>query len=635
MAGDRGQRLIQEIDFSKGLVLGYSNREHEIPEGFCTTADNFVMNQDGSLAPRPSLHVWNPHSISGQPDTPLWNQPGTSEYYVSCYKPTGSTFNLRRHLYLPGFTGASTVLTLAGTQALAGVTTNPEHLANTLVGSGASYGSITIIPFVVPGHFTSSPPAAGVSEVGVSAPVQLVRSDNNTTINLYDVNGHFVNTEGLADPDPTTGVFVRLLALSWKGRIFVIGGTRVSFSAPGQPTTFAAASGGGFFNLDTSSQVVGAFILQDVLYIATREELFSFSFSTDPTRDGQLRPFASIGCLGAAEYDNVGYIAVREGLYRIISGQLAPTFIPSSESFMSFQTMGLAREGVATVKTEIPRHCSISKIGDQLILGGIGVNALPVDSNPRVLIFSTSTEAWTSWSGHENASLSVKTVNQWFNTMVPLVKVPNEGYGDSLYWGSCIRTRTQNTGARERCFIVINRSEFAIDEGSLSAIKYTRYYDRAGVAGDGTGGTAQYIHSTMETGFLTFQDPLSWKRLHRVWITGKFMYNIIPFGGGITKDATQVELIAFTPPSDEYTVVSYPEVSSFDRITPDAFDISPDQIKFAGQLRFMFFSIRYEFFPNASGSPDPVLDTAQSNMNIALSKMFVDLTVYNQANKAF
>lgn len=629
MAGDRGSRLIQEIDFSKGLVLGYSNREHEIPDGFLTKCDNFIMNQDGSLGLRPSLHLWAPQDHPGVGGTDLWDQPSSVTQGISC-SDTGAAKALYRSTISRDLAIIFAGLTPTGTQVIGATTVNNDHLPNTIVGTAGSYGDVVITPFGIPGYFTATPPPTNVSEVGVSVPLQLASTTTANSINLYDVNGHFFVSEALSDPDTGFGVFARLNAIGWKGRIFVVAGTRVSYSAPGQPTVFAAASGGGFFNLDTSSQSVGAFVLQDVLYIATRNELFAFTFSTDPSRDGQLRPFAKINGLGAAEYDNIGYIAVREGLYRIISGQLAPTFIPSSESFMSFQTVGLAKQGVATERTEIPRHCSISKVGDQLILGGIGVSAMPADSNPKCFVFSTSTEAWLTWSGHDDTNYAVPRVQQWFNTPGPLFKV-DTSYGDSLYWGASIRTRTRNMAARQRSVIVLGRSDFTIDETTADNFPAPRYYDVAGADFSGLNGTFQYIHCEAETGYLTFQDPLSWKKLHRMWVTGKFMYN----DGLDDLDFTEFEVRTFLGPNDQYNLVYYINQISDERMLLSQFDISPNMMNFLGPMRFLFVSFRFEFFPFAAGSPDPTLDTSQTHLNIALSKMYADLTIYNQTQKAF
>jgi hypothetical protein len=550
-------------------------------------------------------------------------------------------------LHESGFTSASAgfLFTPTGTQTVEiGTTPLP---AFTVFGLGSSFGSTVVAPFAIPcgGGFglPGNPPPTDVPRT-VRTPLQAIvitgsgtGGGQRTPLNLFAINGHTVQFEGmedLADEDLTNGaVFVRLIALTVKGRIFLIAGTRISYSAPGQPGVFAASSGGGFIDIDDSSQIVGAFVLQDVIYIATRRQLFSLSFSEDPSRDGQLRPVAAIKARGAWEYENVGYIAVREGLYRVIQGQLEPTFVPSTDPDMSYPTYGLTggpgigggdpHPGASILA--VPRHCTIAKVGPNIILGGVG-KSTDVEDQIRALVYNIDLDAWTTWTANTlTGANGNQRASSFLNMTTPLVELPSRPHQSSKkYWAATIKDRVSTMALRFRSFILEGNLDTLV--GIPPARMFPRLRDTLGTETNPTRNT-RTIHCHLITPWLNLNSPLTHKRLHRLWFTGKFA----SFPDRTNKSFTTHDFTTFfyNGPNTDLAEVAY-NAALVDSEDADPYDRTPSQVTLMGSARFESIAFRVtEQIQNV----DDDWSEGQQFMNRALDKIYVDATVYNTTNK--
>jgi len=586
-------REVHQMTFENGLILGYSQREHEVPEGYVVRARNVIMQEDGSYTPRPGTMVTEANGWGVGAADVDWDQAITSRHRVLLEQDDS--------FHVAGRTNATHVAApLGGTTIPPGSTS--FWVQYMIVGEAATYGTTTVVPVARPTYNNVSDPAGGPAP-GRLAVVHALYFDSSTTVptavgngNLYDINGHFIVQEPVQfQQSPGDAVFARMVAITWKSRIFIIAGTRVTYSAAGNPTSYSAANGGGFFNLDTDSQAVGAFVLEDNLYILTRRELFSFNYGSNPSVDGQLRTLAKINGLGAAEYDNVGYLAVREGMFRVLDGQIQPTLVPSSESHMSFQTEGWPEipvlDGVTDFpdRIEVPVHCTISKVGSQILLSGIGTNLVDFgdDTTPDCFVFNTKMEAWTTWGANSSGSSGQ---SRWFNLLTPLIRTDvQEQWGSEQYVGTNIQNRYSNLSTRKRSFIVVN-VEDASSGPQPGGQQIARWFDTYVNPGETEYTFRSGFNPEIITGYFAFEDPLSFKRLHRAWMTGRFKPQAT--GAGDDQDFTTVVARIYTGPDTDIQVANWAEKTSITRATPDLFDISPRMIKFFGNLRFMYIGFR-------------------------------------------
>ncbi len=380
-------RGVQEIDITKGLITGFRGRESSVPDGYCTRLLNVVPRNDGSYAARPPFLTAPAFNGNADEDGSVFASVAVGTFSdggVLSINDAFAGFNVLR-VIRTGFT----------TQTLA--TSDRRHYGN-----AAHYGNVSVVPYIlyVGGDRTNA-------KVGA-----LVVTFNPTlltmTVTASDLTATFGHAAYVYRDHPVLEEFSaygRSFALSWKGRTFILAGSALTYSAPLQPGVFTAAAGGGFIPLDTTSPITGAFVLQDVMYIATESELFAMTYNTDPGRDRNIRTHTKVAIFGAAEYDNIGYFACSQGLYRIVAGQLVATFIPSDQNYANARLTGDTGSQIYPLgqdSVDIPRVASVSKIGDSILIAGLSFNpdkrfGQPVGAEFVYPVFNTSTETWTEW----------------------------------------------------------------------------------------------------------------------------------------------------------------------------------------------------------------------------------------------
>lgn len=706
----RKERIIAELDVSKGLMLGYFYNEQEMPEGHTSILKNLYFNRDTSLSLRPSFHTFG----DGCQIAPIGEDPPSIRPVQMYFPLTSNLYIVRfadsnaplRGIYAhslmdnandPGWLFDSPVLAtfdVVGTQTIPPVNA-PTNAINSVFSLGAQWSNHVVAGFFSPATtFETSSIRASRVDIprAFSSPVQVVcyrddqEANNCQVFNLFDINGHVIQAESLSFDYSDLSAFhsfARIVTLAHKNRIFCIAGNRLSYTAIGNPRQWTAAGGGGFLQLDTQSQIVGAFILQDVMYIATRQELFTLTFEADPGRDGTIRRIAKLEARGAAEYDGVGYIAVEHGMYQIVNGQLVETFVPSlnpgtSYDFFTDQiTRGDGRTTSENIDTtvSVPLHCSISKIGSNIILGGVG-DSLTLHDLPSIntFIYNIDVDAWSTWEDDPGEFSPLRTTT-------PLIRINLGGiHGSGVYWGSGAHGRQEPMSERLRSAIVLQAKDVLTGTGTSRF--YPRPVDSHSVQSSTTGAytpmSEWFSYSgRVFFGYHHFGAPLSQKRLHRLWVQA------FDIPTGTTVDDVESRLttrVAFisTPqeyygPFTDFNVLQVGAWGQFDntdelpgvddvrgRPGRDRSENSIRQIGLAegrymlvngsrqifvqgGQVRFellgvllqmrsLNFDVRYFDFISGDYSIDDELDFETRYFNMTLGHVFVDMTILGETN---
>ena len=519
-------RGIHEIDISQGLITGYRGRETDVPPGFLTHALNVMPRPDGTYAMRPGFR-FGPSYNTPSGHTGATHLAGAvvgtfvdGGILTVMIDPTTNDIVVHR----PGFTDVTN--------------TAPDGNDYFHWGNAAHYGNESIIPVIQYEDVNGATPTVQFLRV-----VYTPGAPGTMTAVLTDLTA-LLSHQAYVYKNSVSGVsrYGRVFAIAFKGRTFIFAGTQISYSAPLQPSVFTVASGGGNIPLDTEAPITGAFLLADVMYIATEAELFAMTYSTDPGRDRNLRVHTKMRIYGAAEYDNVGYLAVPQGLVRIVSNQIVPTFIPSDQNFSGPNLTMLTESEIddtihpfETSSLPVPKICGIHKIGDLILLAGIDPVSTAIDSGTdfRYPVFSITTETWVEWD----------TPITWPGTSMggifaPVNALAIDHVPIKTYYLQVFDTHWAGPGNRaqrmEIPFDLSTNMRNVVDGGTAGAptfVERAPYLDMRFVIDFPTDVVNQIynLESTVsyrmgiQTGRLIFGSPITWKRLHRFW--SKFSFD--------------------------------------------------------------------------------------------------------------
>lgn len=280
----------------------------------------------------------------------------------------------RRGTRLTGSAAMYTSLSTTGLFSLLGsVEAGLTRYAVVAAHNGSSPGSSTF-------YYSSSPASTAGADWPTTA-TTASKTGKFSAVVQYGGRIYFVPATGgggagwyrtsLSAADFTTAPNIPLgdEAFMVRDRLFVVDRTaaRVYYSKPTDPLLWAAADGGGSFDVNPGDgqDITGTAVLNSQIYVFKRNRTYLFSFTADPALDGQLTLLNDqLGAFSAVTHENGVLLANEEGAFRLLNNY----FSRIDDLVVAAETLGLPEAAGPTVATVLEAGQLV--IGPATLLGG-------------------------------------------------------------------------------------------------------------------------------------------------------------------------------------------------------------------------------------------------------------------------
>lgn len=273
-----------------------------------------------------------------------------------------------------GATSMYTALSASGLFSLLGsVEATPTRYAVVAAHDGGSPGSSTF--------YYSSTPASTSGGAWPTTATTASKAGKFAAVVQYGGRIYFVPAAGgggagwyrtaLGSGDFTTAPNIPLghEAFVVRDRLFVIDYTasRIYYSKPTDPLLWAAADGGGSFDVNPGDgqDITGTAVINSQLYVFKRNRTYLFTFTADPALDGQLTLLNDqLGAFSAVPHENGVLLVNDAGVFRLLSNY----FSRVDDLVAAADQLGLAETAAGDVVASIEAGSLV--VGPAPLLGG-------------------------------------------------------------------------------------------------------------------------------------------------------------------------------------------------------------------------------------------------------------------------